>query len=321
MKFSLVLALASASSTLAAPVPLNFGDLFSEIIGGLGDDTNTAAPDPVDEISDFARIAQFTRASFCSTPVVQKWACGEACDANPQTRPIIAGGNNAEIPQFFVAFDPPSNSIVVAHQGTDRKDADSVFNDVDLFFDDPDEITFPGAKEAGAQLHGGFQDTFNRTSQDVLDAVQSGIANFKATNVIVTGHSLGAAIGLLDTMFLAQHLDPAISIKSVIFGLPRTGNKKWADFVDKTVKDRNVDFQFFVNGDDPVPKVPPVALGFQHPSGEIFQKNNTASIETLRCPGQENENCSASIALVDSDVKSHDGPYVGVELGKKSCLL
>lgn len=155
----------------------------------------------------------------------------------------------------------------------------------------------------------------------MLNAVQSGIADFNAKNVIVTGHSLGAAIGLLDTVFLAQHLDPSISIKSVTFGLPRTGNKAWADFVDKIVKDRKIDFQFFVNGDDPVPKVPPVALGFQHPSGEIFQKNNTASIETLRCPGQENENCSASISLFDSDTKSHDGPYAGVELGRKFCPL
>lgn len=155
----------------------------------------------------------------------------------------------------------------------------------------------------------------------MLDAVRSGITNFGAKNVIVTGHSLGAAVGLLDTMFLAQNLDPSIGIKSVIFGLPRTGNKQWADFVDKTVKDRNIDFQFFVNGDDPVPKVPPTALGFQHPSGEIFQKNNTASIETLRCPGQENENCSASISVFDSSVASHDGPYAGVSLGRSFCTL
>jgi len=320
MRFSLVLAL--ASSALAAPVPFSFGDFLSDVIGG-SDDNNKAATAPisVNDISDFARIAQFTRAAFCTTPVVQKWACGEACDANPQTQPIIAGGDNAETPQFFVAFDPPSNSVVVAHQGTDRKDADSVFNDIDFLFDEADDTIFPGAKKAGAKLHGGFQNTFNRTSRDVLNAVQFGIANLNARNVIVTGHSLGAAIGLLDTVFLAQHLDPSISIKSVTFGLPRTGNKAWANFVDKIVKDRKIDFQFFVNGDDPVPKVPPVALGFQHPSGEIFQRNNAASIETFRCPGQENENCSASISVLDSDSRSHGGPYAGVSLGGKFCKL
>jgi len=177
MKFSLVLALVGASSTLAAPLPF-FSDLVSSIIG----DDNEAAPAPIsaDEISDFARIAQFARASFCTTPVVEQWACGEACDANPQTQPIIAGGDNEEIPRckydphlgvfcsetqliwslaVFVAFDPPSNSIVVAHQGTNKRDFDSILNDIDIFFEEPSDADFPGAKDAGAQLHSGFQDT------------------------------------------------------------------------------------------------------------------------------------------------------------------
>src|SRR5258706_13280820 len=100
MKFSLVVALAGASSTLAVPLQFldDLGDIISEAIGGSG---NEAAPTPVptNEITDFARIAQFARASYCSTPVVQEWACGEACDANPQTQPIIAGGDSEEIPR------------------------------------------------------------------------------------------------------------------------------------------------------------------------------------------------------------------------------
>ena len=151
--------------------------------------------------------------------------------------------------------------------------------------------------------------------------MKAGIANFNATNVIVTGHSLGAAIGLLDTVFLANKLDPSIKIRSVGFGLPRVGNKEWANFVDKTVQDRQIDFEFFVNGDDPVPRVPPVALGFQHPSGEIFQKDDNGSIETLRCPGQENENCLSSSSLLEADIGDHDGPYAGVELGGDFCTL
>jgi Lipase (class 3) len=158
----------------------------------------------------------------------------------------------------------------------------------------------------------------------VLDFVRAGISDFNAKNVIVTGHSQGAALGLLDTIFLAKHLDPSIKIKSVVFGLPRTGNKEWADFVDKTMQERKIDFQFFINDADPVPKVPPVELGFRHATGEVFQRNNTnpdGSIETLHCPGQENQNCSASISLLDSNVSFHSGPYAGVKLGLSACPL
>lgn len=104
MKFSLILALAGAGSTLAAPLPFlgdlidDLGDAISDAIGGSG---NEAAPTPVaaNEISNIARIAQFARASYCSPQVVQQWACGEACDANPQTQPIISGGDSGEIPR------------------------------------------------------------------------------------------------------------------------------------------------------------------------------------------------------------------------------
>jgi hypothetical protein len=56
-----------------------------------------------------------------------------------------------------VAFDPPSNSIVVGHQGTNKEDIQSILNDVNFFLNDPSDA-FPGAEEAGAKLHSGFQD-------------------------------------------------------------------------------------------------------------------------------------------------------------------
>jgi len=100
MKFSLVLALASASSTLAAPLPFlgAFGEALSDVIGGSGNE-EAPTPVPAGELPDFGRIAQFARASYCSPAVIQEWACGEACDANPDTQPIIAGGDEGEIPR------------------------------------------------------------------------------------------------------------------------------------------------------------------------------------------------------------------------------
>lgn len=41
------------------------------------------------------------------------------------------------------------------------------------------------------QVHSGFQETFERTAQDILSTVQDGLASTGATNVVVTGHSLG----------------------------------------------------------------------------------------------------------------------------------
>jgi len=271
--------------------------------------------------NDFVSVAQFARASFCSAPVVLEWACGEACDANPETEVILAGGDDGEIPGFFVAFDPPTNSIVVAHQGTNKASFDSIQNDIDLFLDPPLENRFPGATALGVEVHGGFQDTFERTAGQILDAVNQGIAERGATNVIVTGHSLGGAVSLLDTVFLHKALAPGITIQTTLFGLPRAGNQQWADFVDATVAARpGSSFKYMVNGSDPVPKVPPIELGFRHPAGEVFQRT-LGTVETVRCPGQENENCSTGISLFDAIANDHRGPYAGVPLGSAFCTL
>lgn len=123
----------------------------------------------------------------------------------------------------------------------------------------------------------------------------------------------------MEAVHLGKVLDPSIPIKTTIVGLPRTGNKEWANFVDATVKSRpGSTFQFMINGGDPVPKVPPVEIGYRHPSGEIFINPGG---EVVRCPGQENENCSTGISVIKADFGAHKGPYAGVTVGSKFCTI
>ena len=84
-------------------------------------------------------------------------------------------------------------------------------------------------------MHDGFQDTQGRTADIVLSTVQSALASSGAKNVLVTGHSLGAAVASLDAVMLSMNLDPSITITPVVFGLPRVGNQDWANLVDATV--------------------------------------------------------------------------------------
>ena len=57
-----------------------------------------------------------------------------------------------------------------------------------------------------------------------MATVKQGIAEKGAKNVIVTGHSLGSAVGMLDFMSLRQSLPEDITVQSMLFGLPRVGN-------------------------------------------------------------------------------------------------
>jgi Lipase (class 3) len=56
------------------------------------------------------------------------------------------------------------------------------------------------------------------------------------TNIPLLFHQTGAAIAVMDAVFLRQHLDPSVTISTTVFGLPRGGNQAWANFVDQNVR-------------------------------------------------------------------------------------
>ncbi len=59
-----------------------------------------------------------------------------------------------------------------------------------------------------------------RTAPAVLSAVQTAIAQHAATRVTIVGHSLGAAIALLDGIFLPLHIG-GVTFRTIGYGTPR----------------------------------------------------------------------------------------------------
>lgn len=60
------------------------------------------------------------------------------------------------------------------------------------------------------------------------------------------------------------------------------------------------------NQNDPVPTVPPRALGFVRPSGEIHVVDDTQN-NFVSCPGQDNTNCATGNSLLSASVSNHKG--------------
>ncbi|KAH9942498.1 alpha/beta-hydrolase [Epithele typhae] len=305
---------ALAALARAAPAPL-FGINFSS-----GDESDDAtAPFSQDDIvSTLTRPAEFARAVYCSTGIADL-SCGGPCDALGANVKILAnGGDGASTPFFLVASDSDAQTIFVAHQGTEAKQVLSVANDVKFVQKDANATLFPQAS-ADVQLHDGFQEAQGRTADAVLAAVTQALADTGFKSVMVTGHSLGAAIATLDAAMLKMAVPDDVAVDSVVFGLPRVGNQAWADLFDSLFPT----FAHVTNQNDPVPNVPPHALAFQHPSGELHITAVDAAsgdATVVECPGQENENCSAGNSLLDTSIPNHLGPYFsGISFGGKQC--
>ncbi|KAF9468230.1 alpha/beta-hydrolase [Collybia nuda] len=301
---------------LAAPLSLNIFDSGS---------TSTSTPTAISKDTvqaQFLRPAQFSRVAYCSSEAVTSWTCGAPCESlGGGVKVLQAGGDDGLIPMYFVAHDPATESIIVAHQGTEKSSVLSILNDVQIQLVGLNSTRFPDANE-DIKVHDGFQKTFERTADGMLEAVRTGLESTGTNKVLVTGHSLGAAVATLDAVFLKQNLEPSVEVTTTLFGLPRGGNQEWADFVDSKLGST---FTHISNQNDPVPTVPPRFLGYQHPAGEVHIKAVDADGEAtdiVACGGQENENCSEGNSVLNVSIDNHAGPYLGnISFGGKFCPL
>ncbi|KAI0759599.1 alpha/beta-hydrolase [Trametes elegans] len=264
----------------------------------------------LDEISAFKPYTHYASAAYCKPNTTLPWTCGPHCDANPSFVPIASGGEGTLVESWYVGYDPTLDEIIVAHQGTgiDKIIPDLTEAEIDLA--PLRQYLFPGV-ESPVSVHRGFADAHARRGLDlVLLAVRSALSIYDTSSITVTGHSLGAAIALLDLIFLPLHL-PNTTVRYIGYGLPRVGNIAFANYVDA----QPASVTRISNNADPIPVLPPIPLGFHHPRGEVHIRE---SGEWVSCPGQENlsADCAAGgISAFMFNESSHDGPYDGVSMG------
>ncbi|KAH0583082.1 hypothetical protein H2248_010969 [Termitomyces sp. 'cryptogamus'] len=261
------------------------------------------------QIATFKPYAYFASAAYCSPSTTLTWTCGANCEATPDFIPVASGGDGGDIQFWFVGFAPSLNTVIVSHQGTDVTQLESDLTDIEADFTNLDSTLFPGVSSS-VEVHEGFAKEQAKTAATILAVVQETISAHGATQVTIVGHSLGAAIALLDGVYLPLHLS-GVTFKTVGYGLPRVGNQAFANYVDAHVPLTHIN-----NKEDPIPIVPGQFLGYHHPSGEIHIQDSGA---WLACPGQDNPSTECIVGDVPNifvgSLSDHDGPYDGVEMG------
>lgn len=262
------------------------------------------------QIDQFTPYTYYASAGYCTNTQTLAWDCGTNCDANPAFLPVASGGNGDSVQYWFVGYDPNLDTVIVSHQGTDPSEIMPLITDADFFLTSLDSTLFPGIS-SDIEVHNGFLDAQTSTATDVLAAVESTMSTYGTTSVTMVGHSLGAAITLLDSVYLPLWLPAGTTFTTIGYGLPRVGNQAFADYVDA-----NLHLTHINNEEDPIPICPGMFLDFVHPAGEVHIQD---SGEWASCPGQDNPSTQCIVGDVpeiwDGDESDHDGPYNGVEMG------
>lgn len=262
------------------------------------------------QIDQFTTYTYYASAGYCTNTQTLAWDCGTNCDANPGFKPVASGGNGDSVQYWFVGYDPKLDTVIVSHQGTDPSEILPLITDADFFLTNLDSSLFPGIS-SDIEVHNGFGDAQASTAADVLAAVESAMSTYGTNSVTMVGHSLGAAITLLDSVYLPLWLPAGTTFTTIGYGLPRVGNQAFANYVDAMVHLTHIN-----NEEDPIPICPGMFMGFVHPAGEVHIED---SGEWAACPGQDNPSTQCIVGDVpeiwDGNESDHDGPYNGVEMG------
>jgi feruloyl esterase len=155
---------------------------------------------------------------------------------------------------------------------------------------------YPGVN--GAQVHRGFSEAFDAVSPLVISSVQDLLLAHPTAKIVITGHSLGAALATFAAVNVKTKLNiPASKITFYTFGSPRTGNQAFTDYLYSLYP--NGGCQRVTHYNDVVPHLPPTVLGFNHIGDEIWYKNPGTDLSYTTCKNvagkQEDLTCSSSI--------------------------
>ena len=140
-----------------------------------------AAYDPVLSLT----ALYYATATFCDESSVDSWTCGPACQTLPGVTSVTLASDFLEGTFGYVAYNNQTDTIAIAFRGS--------FNYINWVEDaDYTQIDFPG--HPGAKVHEGFYNAYQTLGYQVDDALKSLASEHPSAKVIVTGHSLGAAL-------------------------------------------------------------------------------------------------------------------------------
>lgn len=160
------------------------------------------------------------------------------------------------------------------------------------------------------QVHDGFNKGWIERQPSILKAIRDAKVAHPSYGLVVTGHSLGAAVATIAGAYLRS---VGLPCDIYTFGSPRVGNDHFANYVSSTV---NGSTSRITHLNDPVPHLPPGGTtawltGYYHTSPEYWLSNGKADQDNYAipdikvCTGINALNCAESVSLFDYNITAH----------------
>jgi len=197
--------------------------------------------------------------SYCGDLIDQSWSCYWCSYIDGFTWVSNFGESNGD---FFgyAGYYADDETIVVAIRGTDN---------IAGWIADADFEKVAYNNVPGALVHQGFYDDWNTYGSEAMGIVKNISMNLcpQCNSIIVTGHSLGAALATLASIDLQAIYNSTHSLVLYDYGSPRVGNQAFASFADSTLR---YNTYRVVNKRDLVTKIPWRSMDYYHLAEEMW---------------------------------------------------
>lgn len=121
----------------------------------------------------------------------------------------------------------------------------------------------------------GFYASWLESQTGVFAALDAARAQFPTYKVVIVGHSLGGALATIATGAIRSR---GIRADMYTYGAPKVGLLGIAQYISQT----NLGENFRVTHvDDPVPRAPPLLLGYQHVTPEYYITSGNDVLPTV----------------------------------------
>lgn len=270
----------------------------------------TSQPTDPRLIKYWEMVGDWAGAAYCSPDSIVTWTCGKHCEgATVGTKAMLYFSISSYEAVGWVGVQKdgvdewgnPMSYIIVSYRGSEGL-TNWIQNLKFARADVPWDPAGNASNTSTGHVHLGFLQTFQASEDLVTTMVKDLLTQYPSYTLLITGHSLGAAVATLAASRFKRILGPSQPIRVVTFESPRVGDEAFAALLNADYGGTG-NFIRVTNRGDPVVHLPPTWVYFKHCTREVYQAfdNQTYTCDPLN---GEDPTCADS-NLIATDISAH----------------
>ena len=240
-----------------------------------------------------------SQAPYCDSS--KDWTCPTCSNGNFLNKVIEKDGERC-----LLGYNEELNSIFVSFRGSTN--IENWIDNIQI------KRTCPYSHNESICVEKGFYKVYDKLKYDVFYEIKEIEHKYKTNNLLLTGHSLGAALSTLLAYDVNRKFDYNVTL--ITFGSPRIGNDKFVyDLFKYPIISNRITHYY-----DMVPHLPQNILGYLHIPNEIwYNEENTIYKICNDNINEEDNECSNSCAPLKCKSVSDHLNYLNITMGTGNC--